>query len=288
MLSGRHLSWVQDDAGDPTTAMRVTAQLLTPSGRVPAGLTAVVDVGDAPGAYGTPVPARIVHLVGLRAIPGGPSGSQFYVKAELTGLRPDTVHHYRLRLSDGTTSGDAHFVTAPSRRTLGTAGPQPRPFTFTAFADVGTNVPAARDRPHATPTPRTTRRWPADPHPAVTQTALMATQRPRFTLLAGDICYADPCGTGLPADDRSDAPAGTNSFDPYVWDVFLAQIDGQAAYTPWMFATGNHDMEALYGGTAFLGDSPAHGYARPPGWTCPATARRLPVGLQLQSTPTSA
>ena len=89
----------------------------------------------------------------------------------------------------------------------------------------------------------------------------MATQRPRFTLLAGDICYADPSGTGLPADDRSDAPAGTNSFDPYVWDVFLAQIDGQAAYTPWMFTTGNHDMEALYGGTAFLGDSPAHGYA---------------------------
>jgi Calcineurin-like phosphoesterase len=254
VLSGRHLSWAQDGAGDPTTAMRVTAQLLAPSGRLPPGLTAIVDVGDAPGAYGTPVPARIVHLAGPRAIPGGPPGSQFYVKAELTGLRPDTVHHYRLRLSDGTTTGDAHFVTAPSRRTLGTPGPQPEPFTFTAFADVGTNVPAPATgfaNGYAAGDPVLA----ADPHPAVTQTARMATQRPRFTLLAGDICYADPSGTGLPADDRAGAPAGTDAFDPYVWDVFLAQIDGQAAYTPWMFTTGNHDMEALYG------DGSAHGYA---------------------------
>jgi len=238
VLSGRHLSWVADGGADPSSGVRVTAQLLGPDGRVPAGLTAVADLGDASGAYGRPVPARIVHLVG-----GG--GSQFYVKAALVGLRPATTYHYRLRLSDGTVTGDAHFTTAPARRPAGAGGPVPAPFTFTAFADVGTNAPP----PHGTlrngyaaddPVAGT---GGTDPHPAATQTGLMATQRPAFTLLAGDICYADAGGTGLPADD----------FDPYVWDVFLAQIDRQAAYVPWLFATGNHDMEPLHGSS--------HGYA---------------------------
>ena len=238
VLSGRHLSWVSDGGADPSSGVRITAQLLGPDGRVPAGLTAVADLGDAPGAYGRPVPARIVHLVG-----GG--GSQFYVKAALVGLRPATTYDYRLRLSDGTVTGDAHFTTAPARRTGGAGGPVPAPFTFTAFADVGTNAPP----PHGTlrngyaaddPVAGT---GGTDPHPAATQTGLMATQRPAFTLLAGDICYADAGGTGLPADD----------FDPYVWDVFLAQIDRQAAYVPWLFATGYRDMEPLHGGS--------HGYA---------------------------
>ncbi len=240
VLAGRHLSWVADggaDSADPTSGVRVTAQLLGPDGRVPAGLTAVADLGDAPGAYGRPVPAQVVHLVG--------GGSQFYVKAELAGLRPATTYHYRLRLSDGTVTGDAHFTTAPARRSPGAVGAVPAPFTFTAFADVGTNAPP----PHGTLRNEYARDDPiagaggTDPHPATTQTGLMATQRPAFTLLAGDICYADAGGTGLPADD----------FDPYVWDVFLAQIDRQAAYVPWLFATGNHDMEPLHGG--------AHGYA---------------------------
>ena len=234
VLSGRHLSWVADGGADPTSGVRVTAQLLGPDGRLPAGLTAVADLGDAPAAYGRPVPAQIVHLVG-----GG--GSQFYVKAELAGLRPATTYHYRLRLSDGTATGDAHFTTAPARGSPGGARSVPAPFTFTAFADVGTN---AGPLPNGyAPDDPVAGRGGTDPHPAVTQTGLMASQRPAFTLLAGDICYADPGGSGLPGDD----------FDPYVWDVFLAQIDGQAAYVPWLFATGNHDMEPLHGG--------AHGYA---------------------------
>ncbi len=65
--------------------------------------------------------------------------------------------------------------------------------------------------------------------------------------MAGDICYADPAGSGLPADDtlalQAGSPPGTNDYNPCVWDVFLAQIDGQSAYNPWMFSTGNHDME---------------------------------------------
>ena len=207
----------------------------------------------------------------------------------MTGCGPARIYHYRFRLSDGTATGDAHFSTAPSRSLLGTSHAAPAPFTFTAFADVGTNL-APTDPKFA---------WGADPaivtgaggtwprsifdnnyynatdpvagiggtdsQPAISQTNQMGAQRPAFTLLAGDICYADPSGTGLPADDTgaltSSAPAGKNEYNPYVWDVFLNQIDGQAAYSPWMFATGNHDMEPLYSNTHFLGDSPTHGYA---------------------------
>ena len=42
-------------------------------------------------------------------------------------------------------------------------------------------------------------------------------------------------------------PAGTNAYNPYVWDVYLAQIESSASTIPWMISTGNHDMEALYG-----------------------------------------
>jgi len=290
VISGRHLSFIQDHHGRPDTAMAVTAQLVSRTGSLPKKLRAFVDVGTEAGHYGTRVEAEIVHLVGQYAIPGGPLGSQFYAKAQVRGLRADTVYHYRLRLSDGTTSGEAYFTTAPKHK----AGAHlhqrdlPAPFTFTAFADVGTNSAPTDPRYAWNDDPQTVRdaggTWPrgvfddnyysatdpiagpdgTDPRPAATLTNLMSTQRPVFTLLAGDICYADPGGSGLPADD-SHSPAGatkpgTNLFNPYVWDVFLNQIEGQAAFSPWMFATGNHDMEPLYGNTAYLGDSPVHGY----------------------------
>jgi hypothetical protein len=286
VISGRHLSWAADGGSSPSTAMRVTAQLSSPTATLPQGLTAVLEIGSAPGSYGTTIPAQIVHLIGMYAIPGGPIATQYYVKAEATGLSPGTLHHYRVRLSDGTVTGDAYFTTAPSRTTLGMAtGPVPVPFTFTAFADVGTNKAPTDPRYawHQDPTVVTAAggTWPtgdfdnnyyssSDPvagpggtdlTPALTQSNSMSSQRPVFTLLAGDICYADPGGAGLPANDNANAPAGTDNYDPYVWDVFLNQIEGQAAYTPWMFATGNHDMEALYSDTKLLGNSPTHGYA---------------------------
>ena len=81
-----------------------------------------------------------MHLVGQYAIPGGPVGSQFYVKAELDRAAARArCYHYRLRLSDGTTTGDAYFTTAPARAHRARPGQRPEPFTFTAFADVGTN-----------------------------------------------------------------------------------------------------------------------------------------------------
>jgi hypothetical protein len=272
VVSGRHLSFVPGAGDIPRDAMAVTAQLVSRTGTLPAKLRAFVDVGDAPNRYGTQVEAGIKHLTGQYAIPGGPAGSQFYAKAKIGGLKPNTVYHYRVRLSDGTVSGDAHFTTAPAAAT---------PFTFTAFADVGTNAapkdPAyAWKKKHAGwpdgifdnngygPGDPIAGKYATDKTPAATITKLMGTQHPAFTLLAGDICYANPSGTGLPADDTTalsgKAPAGKNLFNPYVWDVFLNQIEPQAAFTPWMFATGNHDMEPVYGGTEYLGGSPAHGY----------------------------
>ncbi len=288
LVTGRHLSWVSDVHRDATNAMRATAQIVSPSGVLPKSLRGFIEVGTSPGHYGSRVSADIVHLVGMYAIPGGPVGSQYYIKGELDGLRPGTLYHYRFRLSDGTTTGDAYFTTAPSRKNLGTRGHVPDAFTFTAFADVGTNLAPTDPKfvwgqaPALVTAAGGT--WPrgvfdnnyynaadpvagltgTDPTPAITQSNLMATQRPAFTLLAGDICYADPSGTGLPADDTlaltNGSPVGKNNYNPYVWDVFLNQIDGQAAFSPWMFATGNHDMEPLYGDTEYLGGSPSHGY----------------------------
>ncbi|MEU4560712.1 metallophosphoesterase family protein [Actinoplanes sp. NPDC023936] len=283
VVSGRHLSFVPAADGTLRPAMAITAQLVSKTGSLPAKMRAYVDVGSAPGQYGTHFEADIRHLTGQYAIPGGPIGSQFYLKATVSGLRPGTVHHYRIRLSDGTVSGDSPFSTAPARGTT-----VPAPFTFTAFADVGTNTAPTDPRfawgqnpPSVTAKNGT---WPpgvfdnnsylpddpvagahgTDKRPALTQTMLLATQRPVFTLLAGDICYANPSGSGLPADDTTAltriAPKNKNLYNPYVWDVFLNQIEPLASSTPWMFTTGNHDMEPLYGKTRFLGDSPTHGY----------------------------
>jgi hypothetical protein len=291
VISGRHLSFVSGPDGVPSDAMAVTAQLVSKTGSLPRSLRAWVEVGTGPGHYGHKYEADIVHLLGQYAIPAGPVGSQFYAKAKLTGLRAESVYHYRFLLSDGTTSGDAHFTTAPARL-LGHRGGDlaAKPFTFTAFADVGTNIaptdpkyawgqdPAivtaaggtwpkgVFDNNYYNPTDPVAGLAGTDATPAATLVHDMASQRPVFTLLAGDICYADPSGTGLPADDTpaltaGSAAPGKNLYNPYVWDVFLNQIESQAAFTPWMFATGNHDMEALYSDTEFLGGSPSHGYA---------------------------
>ncbi|MFC7531851.1 purple acid phosphatase family protein [Actinoplanes sp. GCM10030250] len=283
VVSGRHISFVPAEDGVLKPAMAVTAQLVSKTGKLPPNLRAHIDVGTAPGQYGTKVEAGIQHLTGRYTIPGGPVGSQFYLKATITGLKPGTVHHYRVRLSDGTVSGDAHFTTAPARKSA-----VPAPFTFTAFADVGTNTAPTDPKYAWGQNPQSVvaagGTWPAgvfdnnaylpddpiagphgtDKRPALTQTLLMATQQPVFTLLAGDICYANASGSGLPADDTTALTRkplkGKNLFNPYAWDVFLNQIEPLAASTPWMFATGNHDMEPLYGDTKFLGDSPDHGY----------------------------
>ncbi len=137
---------------------------------------------------------------------------------------------YRYRLR--TSSG----VTSPVSTV--TSAPAPAyagSFRFTAFGDEGTSSSATG---------------------VVSQVAALA---PRFHLLAGDICYAESIGHGHLSD----------SFDPGKWDAYFTDIAPSAQGTPWMFGTGNHEMEAVYGGDGYGGlvkriDVPGGGPARCP------------------------
>ena len=124
------------------------------------------------------------------------------------------------------------FTTAPSQTEL-------RPFTFTAFADQGVNT-------DPTPTGQTgfsdnyykpddTRRTAA---PSDALVALIAARHPAFHLLAGDICYADPSGSGYPVKNNGarTAAKGFDNFDPTVWTQYFGVIEKSAATVPWLFA----------------------------------------------------
>jgi hypothetical protein len=276
VLVGRHVSFVSSRDLDPTNSMRVTTQAIFPAGVVSAGLKAYVRYGQ--GGDLQRVRADIVNLAGV--VPNAPqgtlAGNQFYVKALIKDLRPGTSYTYRVELSDGTTTGDATFTTAPDRSGLGEdhGKPVPAAFTFTSFGDHGTNT--APTDPTFAYSNATAYTWAKasfddnyysgtdpvlayDATPAITMTSLVAAQNPVFHLMNGDVCYADPSGTGLPVDNtlavggHGRALPGTNAYNPYVWDVYLAQIEASAANVPWMIATGNHDMEALYGNHGYGG-----------------------------------
>ncbi|WP_220187184.1 purple acid phosphatase family protein, partial [Pseudonocardia pini] len=186
---------------------------------------AVVDLGLDTG-YGATLPVEVRNLV----TPG--AAEQYFAHAAAADLRPGTEYHYRFRLADGRLTPDATFRTAPA--------PGDRtPFVFTAFADQGVNTGGGDfANRYDSDSGRTAR-------PADSLTALVAADRPAFHLLAGDICYADRPGKGEPDD----------AFDPGLWTAYLTAVERSAATTPWMFATGNHDMEAMYDD----GDA-GHGY----------------------------
>jgi Calcineurin-like phosphoesterase len=247
-IVGRHLSF----GADPTRQMAVAAELTgKPSGRV------VVDVGPDTG-YGQTIEAEVRELVSMVPQQDGSirAADQFFVHGLADGLAPGGTFHYRFRLADGTTSPDAAFTTAPDRSALG-------PFTFTAFADQGVNVDPAPDGQtgfsdnyyQSDDTRRTTA-------PSDAMVALIAARRPAFHLLAGDICYADPSGNGQPVKNNGakTADGGFDNFDPTVWTQYFGVIERSAASAPWLFATGNHDMEALYDDNTAPGGA-AHGYA---------------------------
>jgi hypothetical protein len=156
-------------------------------------------------AYGREIPAQVTPLTTAlltsRLV-------QHYAVAEVDGLQPGTTYHYQV-VHDGPGRGsvvtdDATFTTAPAQGAS--------PFTFTAFGDqdVG-KTSAAMD-------------------------ALLASFRPSFHLLAGDLAYADSTGRGL----------ATDRFEPSRWGQYLPQIDRVARTVPWMVALGNHEIEAVY------------------------------------------
>jgi len=236
---------------EPTTTMAIAGELTgRPTGKV------LVDLGTGRD-YGHPVEAEIRELISMVPQEDGSirGADQFFVHALVAGLRAGAWYHYRFRLPDGSTTPDATFRTAPARGDL-------QPFTFTAFADQGVNTGPSDGQKgfndnyyKADDTRRATT-------PADSMVALIAAQRPAFHLLAGDICYADPSGTGQSVKNNAphDADNGFNNFDPTLWTTYFATIEKSSAHTPWMFATGNHDMEALYDNNTAPGGA-THGYA---------------------------
>ena len=252
---GRRLSF----GNDPATQMVLAGEL---TGALPSGSRLVADVG-ATTAYGQEVAVDVRRLV--TQVPQADltivGSEQFFVHAPLDHLMPGTIYHWRFRLTDSSgaaaVTSDSTFRTAPARTGV------PAPFTFTALGDHGINEPATQgaaftDQPYdASDTRRTGK-------PASSLIAQIAAEQANaFHLLAGDICYADQFGLGEPAVPSNIPPARQQyqNFNPFAWTTYFAQVQSSAARVPWMFATGNHDMEAVYSAnvTPQLA-SPGHGY----------------------------
>ncbi|AQT79419.1 phosphoesterase [Mycolicibacterium litorale] len=233
---------------DASSQLRLSAQL----NRSPGRTKVFLDHGPTPG-LGATVEAEIRNLV--TQIPDDDGGvlaaEQFYAHAPVDGLPGRMPHFYQWRTEDGFVSDVRSAATAmPSaRNAVGW-------FRFTMMGDQGTDqtpllppglAPGIYDDSYYKP----------DNDPAVAHTDNVLGQiiasRPDFHVLAGDIAYADPSGMGRPAKfiRKGNPPKGFDKFNPYVWDVYLGSIEASASTTPWMFATGNHDMEAAY---------PVHGY----------------------------
>jgi hypothetical protein len=242
---GRHLSF----GNDPMTSMAMAGELTGPP---PSGAM-VVDLGQD-GNFGMRIPVEVRHLVSQVPQADGSirASDQYFVHAAAAGLSPGQSYSYRFRMPDGTTTGTASFRTAP-RTVTG-------PWSFTAFADQGVDTVPPSGLSGFTDQyfkPDDTRRTMT---PSTSMVDRIAATRPAFHLLAGDICYADPSGNGqaVRSTGTSTSPTGFDSFDPTVWTTYFGLIERSSASTPWMFATGNHDMEALYDDNTTRGAS--HGY----------------------------
>lgn len=253
--------------GDASSQLRLAAQL----SRNPGGTKVFVDHGPTPD-LGETVEAEIRNLV--TQIPSGDGGvlsaEQFYAHVPLDGLPGGAEHCYHWRTADGFVSDLQTTRTAmPSvRKTL-------EPFRFTMMGDQGTDDVPSR--------PAGLRRgdyddnyYKPDNEPDVPHTDNVLGQivesEPAFHLLAGDIAYADPSGGGRPpafVASGAEPAHGFDKFNPFVWDAYLSSIEVSAASTPWMFATGNHDMEAAYSNHGYGGhlarlDFPGNGPASCP------------------------
>ncbi|BCK53648.1 metallophosphoesterase [Nocardia wallacei] len=240
IVGGRRVGFGADAAGQ----LRFSAQL----SRNPHGARVILEHGPTP-ALGASVEAEVRDLV--TQIPSSDGGvlaaEQFYVHVPVDGLPGRMPHFYRWRTSDGFTSEVSAASTA-----MPTARNAVLPFRFTMMGDQGTDETPTQPGGVA-PGDYDDMYYKADNDPTVRHADNVMRQivaaRPDFHILAGDIAYADPSGAGknaqfVPAGGV--APSGFDKFNPYVWDVYFGAIEPSASTTPWMFATGNHDMEAAY------------------------------------------
>jgi hypothetical protein len=149
-----------------------------------------------------------------RTVDGVPD--RVYHHAELDGLAPSSTYRYEIRLAGGP-SRSGSFTTAPATA---------NPFRFAAVGDMGAG----------------------DAGTAVTRRISAA--HPDLVLFVGDLCYADRTGSG---DLNGLAPIPGIQQDLSTWDRWLDQIEPSAGTTPWMFTTGNHEMEAGQGPRGYDG-----------------------------------
>lgn len=206
---GRHLAY----GADPKTRMAVSWQVPFAVRRP------YIRIGHKPWALSRRIDAEVRHLT-TPELNGGriAAAEQFYVHASLERLQPGTTYYYGVG-HDGFDPADTRnlgtlgtFTTAPARAEA---------FTFTAFGDQGVS------------------------YHALGNDQLILGQNPAFHLHAGDICYADPSGSGQ----------STDTYDARTWDQFLAQTETVSKTVPWMVTTGNHDMEAWYSPDGYGGQN---------------------------------
>jgi hypothetical protein len=299
VVNGRHLSFGPDPERQMWVAGQLFN--LNTYNAVPSGIRVYAEYGHDASygrVVGAEIRELITHVPVWNGVTTGPvtasatdllNADQFYVHALLDGLEPGQTYHYRFIYAKGGGkrgyTPDATFTTAPSGRG------RLEPFTFTAYGDQGiTGKPGTgqtldnaislqpessshitddyyntTDPDYYNPTSKTA---PTDISPVaalVTQITRVRNPvnrtRSRFTLLAGDICYANPSGDAVPIINPDgyggSQPGNTNTpppppnsggwddFDPYVWTSYLSTIEPSSAGIPWMFATGNHDVEVF-------------------------------------------
>ena len=234
---------------DAASQIRLAAQL----SRNPGSAKIFLDHGPTPD-LGATVEAEIRNLVTQIPIStGGILGTeQFYAHVPVDNLPGHSKHFYRWRTEGFTT--DVRSVLTAMAGTRSAMGP----FRFTMMGDQGTDE-APSQPPGLAPGDYDNRTYKPDNDPGAPHTANVLRQiilsKPDFHLLAGDIAYADQTGLGRPetfVPSGNKAAEGLDKFNPFVWDVYLGAIEASASTTPWMFTTGNHDMESAY---------PMNGYA---------------------------
>ena len=202
---GRHIAYGADPTTQTAVAWQVPARVSRP----------FVRVGTSPWDLGERIEAEVRNVTTQRSVvrsvdsvapAAGPVIEQYYLHAQLAGLRPGETYYYSVGHDGWDTHGAGlvhSFTTAPRRR---------GPFTFTAFGDQGVS------------------------YDAVGTAGLVRAQNPAFHLHAGDVSYAESGGGGHITD----------SYDPRVWDSFFTQVESVAASVPWQVAVGNHEMEPWY------------------------------------------
>lgn len=142
-------------------------------------------------------------------VSGLPGVATRYGRAQLTSLTPQTTFFYQVEV-DGALGPVKQVATAPAVQ--GT-------FKFTAFGDEATTASSR------------------------SMLSQIRSRKAAFHLVAGDLCYADSSGQGLPTDILKSS----------VWDSWLGLTSPLAATTPWMTAVGNHEMEPGLGPQGYDG-----------------------------------